>query len=64
LVTGVPLGTFIGQHLGWCETVLAVLPPDVIALIGSYVPEYIAHKWCSIENLPSVAPSKLSPQPR
>ena len=24
LVTGVPLGTFIGQHFGWRETFLAV----------------------------------------
>lgn len=35
LVTGVPLGTFIGQHLGWQATFLAVSLLGVIALIGS-----------------------------
>lgn len=35
LVTGVPLGTFIGQHLGWRATFLAVAALGVIALIGS-----------------------------
>jgi len=35
LVTGVPLGTFIGQHLGWRATFLAVAALGVIALVGS-----------------------------
>ncbi|EOW6770359.1 MFS transporter [Cronobacter muytjensii] len=35
LVTGVPLGTFIGQHFGWRETFLAVSALGVVALIGS-----------------------------
>ncbi|WNN49301.1 MFS transporter [Siccibacter colletis] len=35
LVTGVPLGTFIGQHFGWRETFLAVAGLGVIALIAS-----------------------------
>lgn len=35
LVTGVPLGTFIGQHFGWRETFLAVAALGVIALIAS-----------------------------
>ncbi|MDY0979562.1 MULTISPECIES: MFS transporter [Stenotrophomonas] len=35
LVTGVPLGTFIGQHLGWRATFLAVAALGVVALIGS-----------------------------
>jgi multidrug resistance protein len=35
LVTGVPLGTFIGQHFGWRETFLAVSVIGVIALISS-----------------------------
>ncbi|EAB7076760.1 TPA: MFS transporter [Salmonella enterica subsp. enterica serovar Tudu] len=35
LVTGVPLGTFIGQHFGWRETFLAVSLLGVIALISS-----------------------------
>jgi DHA1 family inner membrane transport protein len=45
LVTGVPLGTFIGQHFGWRETFLAVSALGVIAFIGSliYVPKNIAH---------------------
>src|SRR5476649_1942718 len=45
LVTGVPLGTFIGQHFGWRETFLAVSLIGVIAFIGSliYVPNSIAH---------------------
>ena len=45
LVTGVPLGTFIGQHFGWRETFLAVSALGVIAFIGSllYVPKSIQH---------------------
>ena len=35
LVTGVPLGTFIGQHFGWRETFLAVAGLGIIALIAS-----------------------------
>jgi DHA1 family inner membrane transport protein len=44
LVTGVPLGTFIGQHLGWRATFLAVAALGVIALIGSllFVPRGLA----------------------
>ena len=45
LVTGVPLGTFIGQHFGWRETFLAVSALGLIAFAGSllYVPRGIAH---------------------
>ncbi|GKS84177.1 MFS transporter [Acidovorax sp. SUPP1855] len=45
LVTGVPLGTFIGQHFGWRETFLAVSALGVVAFIGSalFVPRDIAH---------------------
>ncbi len=45
LVTGVPLGTFIGQHFGWRETFVAVSALGVIAFIGSllYVPKNIQH---------------------
>ncbi|PKF70063.1 MFS sugar transporter [Pseudomonas fluvialis] len=45
LVTGVPLGTFIGQHFGWRETFLAVSALGVIAFIGSllFVPRKIQH---------------------
>lgn len=37
LVTGVPLGTFIGQHFGWQATFLAVSLLGVIAVIGSAI---------------------------
>lgn len=45
LVTGVPLGTFIGQQFGWRETFLAVSLLGVIAFIGSliFVPRGIQH---------------------
>ena len=45
LVTGVPLGTFIGQHFGWRETFLAVSALGVIAFVGSllFVPKNIRH---------------------
>ena len=44
LVTGVPLGTFIGQHLGWRATFLAVAALGVIALLGSllFVPRNLS----------------------
>lgn len=46
LVTGVPLGTFIGQHFGWRETFLAVSALGVVAFVGSllFVPSSIPHK--------------------
>lgn len=37
LVTGVPLGTFIGQHFGWQATFLAVSLLGVVAVIGSAI---------------------------
>ncbi len=45
LVTGVPLGTFIGQHFGWRATFLAVSALGVAAFIGSllFVPSSIRH---------------------
>ncbi len=45
LVTGVPLGTFIGQHFGWRETFLAVSGLGVIALsaAGCSCPSNIRH---------------------
>ncbi|WP_151638950.1 MFS transporter [Noviherbaspirillum aerium] len=44
LVTGVPLGTFIGQTLGWQTTFLAVSMLGAIAFVGSLilVPDTIA----------------------
>ena len=35
LVTGVPLGTFIGQHLGWRATFLVVAALGVVAFLGT-----------------------------
>ncbi len=35
LVTGVPLGAYIGQHFGWQTTFLAVMSLGVIAFIGA-----------------------------
>ena len=35
LVTGVPLGTWIGQHLGWRATFMVVAVLGLLALIGS-----------------------------
>ena len=45
LVTGVPLGTFIGQHYGWRATFLAVSGLGLIACIGSalFGPGTITH---------------------
>ncbi|WP_374432151.1 MFS transporter [Ideonella dechloratans] len=45
LVTGVPLGTFIGQHFGWRETFLAVSALGVLAFVGSllFVPRDVHH---------------------
>ncbi|ADO49774.1 MFS transporter [[Enterobacter] lignolyticus] len=37
LVTGVPLGTFIGQHFGWRETFLAVSLLGIISLLSSAI---------------------------
>ena len=54
LVTGVPLGTFIGQHFGWRETFLAVSMLGVIALIASAV--------LVPSNIPGRAPASLSDQ--
>ena len=44
LVTGVPLGTFIGQHWGWQTTFLVVSALGVAAFIGSlmFVPRQLA----------------------
>ncbi len=45
LVTGVPMGTFIGQHLGWRTTFLVVALLGVIAFLGSlvFVPKDVPH---------------------
>ncbi|MCQ4251566.1 MFS transporter [Pseudomonas stutzeri] len=55
LVTGVPLGTFIGQQFGWRETFLAVSLLGVIAFIGSllFVPRGIQHSKpaCLVQQL-------------
>lgn len=56
LVTGVPLGTFIGQHFGWQATFLAVSLLGVVAIIGSaiLVPSSIAG------STPSSLPAQLA----
>lgn len=54
LVTGVPLGTFIGHHFGWRETFLAVSMLGVIALIASAI--------LVPNNIPSRAPASLREQ--
>jgi predicted MFS family arabinose efflux permease len=56
LVTGVPLGTFIGQHFGWRETFLAVSALGAIAFIASLV-------WVPA-NIRSAAPAPLAQQLR
>lgn len=45
LVTGVPLGTFIGQHFGWRATFLAVSVLGVIAFLASlfFIPRNLQH---------------------
>lgn len=44
-VTGIPLGTFIGQHFGWRTTFLVVAVFGLVAMIGALalVPRNIAH---------------------
>lgn len=44
-VTGIPMGTFIGQHFGWRMTFLVVAAFGLIAMLGSalFVPKKIAH---------------------
>lgn len=54
LVTGVPLGTFIGQHFGWRETFLAVSMLGVVAIIASAV--------LVPRNIPGRAAASLSEQ--
>jgi predicted MFS family arabinose efflux permease len=56
LVTGVPLGTFVGQHFGWRATFLAVAGLGAIAFIGSllFIPSNIARQ----------APASLAQQAR
>lgn len=45
LVTGVPLGTFVGQQFGWRTTFFAVSMLGVIAFLGSllFLPKNVAH---------------------
>lgn len=54
LVTGVPLGTYIGQHFGWRATFLVVSALGLIALLGSalLIPK----------NLKQGVPAKISQQ--
>jgi multidrug resistance protein len=45
LVTGVPLGTFVGQQFGWRATFLAVSALGALAFVGSwiFVPRKLQH---------------------
>ncbi|MCZ2720408.1 MFS transporter [Marinomonas sp. 15G1-11] len=54
LVTGVPLGTWIGQELGWRATFLIVSILGLIALLGSAI--------LVPSNLKKAAPAKISEQ--
>lgn len=54
LVTGVPLGTFIGQEFGWRFTFLAVSALGIISLIGSFL--------LIPKNLKESVPTKISEQ--
>lgn len=54
LVTGVPLGTWIGQHFGWQATFLAVSMLGVIAVIGS--------AFLVPSNISSSAPTTIASQ--
>ena len=56
LVTGVPLGTFIGQHFGWREAFLAVAGLGAIAFVGSLV--FVPRR------LPQAKPASLAAQAR
>ena len=54
LVTGVPLGTFIGQTFGWQSAFLAVALLGVVAIIGS---------WLLVpSNIPNGKPSSIMSQ--
>ncbi len=64
LVTGVPLGTFVGQTFGWRETFLAVSLLGVIAFIGSLicVPGDIRHsKPASLSQQARRSPARRPP---
>lgn len=54
LVTGVPLGTFVGQYLGWQAVFYAVAALGFIAMIGSAI--------LVPNNLPQQKPARLSEQ--
>jgi predicted MFS family arabinose efflux permease len=55
-VTGIPLGTFIGQHFGWHSAFLAVAAFGLVALIGA--------QFLVPRNIPHTTPAPLSRQLR
>lgn len=61
-VTGVPLGTIIGQHLGWRATFLVVAGFGLLAMLGAllFVPSSIKHT----RPAPLRVQAKLFLQPR
>jgi DHA1 family inner membrane transport protein len=61
IVTGVPLGTFIGQHFGWRATFIGVSILGIIGLIASLllVPNHLkSGKTASLTSLPKVLGNK------
>lgn len=62
LVTGVPLGTFIGQHFGWQATFLAVSLLGVIAIVGSAL--LIPHDIAGSKPAPLLTQLAVLKQPR
>ena len=61
-VTGVPLGTIVGQHFGWRATFLVVATFGLIAMIGAlvFVPKTIPH----VAPAPVRRQAELFAQPR
>ncbi|NML42514.1 MFS transporter [Ramlibacter sp. G-1-2-2] len=62
LVTGVPLGTFIGQHFGWREAFLAVAALGVLAFVGSLI--FVPRKLPQSAAAPLSAQARVLAQPR
>lgn len=62
LVTGVPLGTFIGQHFGWREAFLAVAALGVLAFVGSLL--FVPRRLPQSAAAPLAAQARVLAQPR
>jgi multidrug resistance protein len=66
LVTGVPLGTFIGQHFGWRATFLAVAALGMIAFFASlfFIPRNLQHSSSHNKAASVVQQLQVLKQPR